>query len=170
MRKLIVYLVLVCMICIPAYSFADGIAGIGWAPNAKGKEIEGYQFDDTNYLTFIFGSVDPEPMGIGWYIGGGITPHKVDETGTSYFHYAYYIFNAGLTFTLYKKIYLYGGIGYTYEDGEFKLNGITYTTTEHNNSFNINGGVLIEILGGYGLMAGYDTASSAASIGFFKRF
>ncbi len=136
-----------------------------YAPTAKGGNIEGYQFDDTNYLGLGVGYTNKKLRSLGYYIDMKFTPDIVNDSGDSDLTYRYLMMNAGVTFNVIDNLALLGGIGVSLQDGSFMRYGDHYSTKEKNTEFNLNFGAMYKITQSFGVVGGYDTSSSAYSVG-----
>ncbi|MEN8218787.1 MAG: outer membrane beta-barrel protein [Pseudomonadota bacterium] len=142
-----------------------GFAYLAYAPTAQGGSIEGYQFDDTDYLGLGLGYVSKKPRSIGYYMDIKFTPDIVSGSGNSDLIYRYLMLNVGVTFNLADRFALLGGIGYSIQDGSVVRDDTHYETEESNADFNVNVGAMFKLTQSFGLVAGYDTSASAYSLG-----
>jgi hypothetical protein len=143
---------------------------ISFAPSAKGKELMGYKFDDTNYIGIGGGAINKKPMGIGLYGEIKGTPTVLDINGNSDFVYDYTIVNVGLTLRLHDRFVLMGGVGYSHEDAKFTVLGTHYESNESNSNLNVNVGALLQISSLFGVVLAFDSAASAYSLGLAVTF
>ncbi|WP_147305028.1 porin family protein [Alkalilimnicola ehrlichii] len=141
--------------------------GVGVAPNAKGREMDGMHFEDTTYLTVWMGRLRPHALG--WYVGGGVSPQLVDSSSPLDLHYNYNIVNGGTTFGLSNALAAYAGLGYSVENGEFRVHGEQRRTNASRDAINVNAGIVYRVTPSWGGKIGFDSAADAISIGIMRR-
>ncbi len=152
-----------------ASAHAERIIGLGYAPTAKGKVLDGIQFGDTSYLTATVADISKKPLGLSWMVSASTTLNKLDETNSSDLVYGYTILNAGATINISSNLFAYAGVGYSIEKGQTVRLGRRLETTDDNNQFNTTVGLGL-LLGAIGATVALDSASEAISFGLvFKR-
>jgi hypothetical protein len=148
---------------------ADLHFGLGMAPSAKGKPVDGLVFEETSYLTAWLGRLRQRPLGLGWYVGGGLTPHSVDGGRYSERHYSYGILNGGTTLGLGGSLVAYAGLGYSIEAAEERRQGRLERTPSGHDALNLNAGLLYRFSYSWAGNIGFDSAAEAISFGVTRR-
>jgi opacity protein-like surface antigen len=160
------------LVAINTSVFAGSFMALTYAPTAEGKKLSGYQFDDSNYLKFKYGSIADKPMGIGYYIDLGATMNSGQDDGyglNTDVKYNYFIANIGPTLNINKNFSIYGGVGVAYQRGEYFANGREMISEDTKTELNINAGAMATY-GNFGVLGGYDSAAKAVNFGLVMKF
>jgi len=153
------------------FDYKDTFVALTWSPSTADGKIEGVPFDGSGMIGFVLGNKKIINENIGAYFGGDFSYNKVDETDTSYkATYNYKIVNLGVTFTMFDKLTLMGGVGYSTENAEFSSGGTYYKSDEKNTQTNFNFGVSYNILDDFGVVVTYNTAPSSIGYGLSLSF
>jgi len=142
-----------------------------FTPSTADGTIEGYEFEGSGMLGFIFGNKKMFSENLGLYGSYDMSYNSVDETETSdETIYGYRIFNIGVTYSPSDSIRILGGVGISWEYGEFFYEGTHYETEEDKTEMNFHAGVSYKITDKYGAILTYNTASSSVGGGITFNF
>lgn len=146
-------------------------AAFVFTPTTADGTIEGYEFEGSGMLGLVLGNKNLFSDSLGLYGSYDMSYNSVDETETSNEAiYGYRIFNVGVTYSLFDSVTLLGGVGMSWEYGEFFYYGTHYKTKEDKTDMNIHAGLTYEITDKYGAIVTYNTASSSIGVGFVGSF
>ncbi len=106
---------------------ATGLMGLGYAPEARGRTLDGYAFPNTNLLV-IAGYLLPDPAEKRWGVTGSWLFSNVAQKGldrpvvVSDLQYNYSIFNLGGVFRSERGLLFSLGGGVSWENAERSIN------------------------------------------------
>jgi len=173
-NSIILILMLVASVNSLAFASEDSDEVFGafvFTPSTADGTIEGYELEGSGMLGFIYGNKKMFSENLGLYGSYDMSYNSVDETETSdKTIYGYRIFNIGLTYSPSDSIRILGGIGMSWEYGEFFYNGTHYESEEDKTQMNFHAGMAYNITDKYGVILTYNTASSSIGGGFTFNF
>jgi hypothetical protein len=153
------------------FDYKDTFVALTWSPSTADGKIENVPFDGAGMIGFVLGDKKLISDNIGAYFSGDFSYNKVDETDTSYkVTYNYKIVNFGITFSMFDKLTLMGGIGYSSENAEFSSGGVYYNSDVTNTQTNYNFGASYNVLDNFGVVVTYNTAPSSIGYGLSFSF
>ena len=128
-----------------------GLFGLGYGNQARGGTLDGYTFPKTNTLVFAGYLLPAEREGLGitasWMVSD-VAARTLDRPVViSDLQYNYSIFNLGVVYRPSRRIFLSGGVGYSFENAERSINAqkdleyTTYETKQKHNQLNLFGGI-----------------------------
>lgn len=145
------------------YSAIFNTVAISGAVPGNTQQIEGFSFKESPYVSAWAGK-KRVAGDFGYYVQATL-PLVTDE-----WRYTYTMLNGGGVYTISDHVSVFAGGGASFEEARYSSGyGYVFKTKSNNDTFNVNGGMLI-LVDGMGLSIGYNSASESVDFGVVLSF